>query len=145
MQQHNVSGRRGLRQVVSGFFQSGWKAAKQSGLWKGDLHMFTRSNTQTSWRRGGKLTAVVAGMAAISVATLGFASAAGAAGVARTPQKGENPSVAGSSTTVAGYQTTPNGGLASASVTFTVPKITCTATDKADGATMWSGVYTSTL
>ncbi len=48
-----------------------------------------------------------------------------------------------SSDHLAGYQATPNGGLASASVTFTVPTISCTATDEADGAEVDSGVYSN--
>ncbi len=111
--------------------------------------MITSSNTHKSWRRGGKLSAVVAGMAALSVATLGFAGAAGAAGagagVTPTPQGSEKPLAAGTSNRLAGYQATPNGGLASASVTFTVPKITCTAKEVADQAEVWSGVFTPTL
>ncbi len=60
----------------------------------------------------------------------------------------EKPSVvedASSSSYLAGYQATPTGGLASASVTFTVPAVSCTAADKADGAEEWNGVYTDTL
>ena len=108
--------------------------------------MTTRSNTHTAWRRRG--TAVVAGMAALSVATLGFASAVGAAGVAgvaRTTQSLEKPLGASPSDSFAGYQSTPNGGLASASVTFTVPKITCTKSEEAAGAEVWSGAFTSSL
>ena len=54
------------------------------------------------------------------------------------------PDVASSSTYLAGYQDTPTGGLASASVTFTVPKYTCTPAEEASGAFEASGVYTDT-
>ncbi len=107
--------------------------------------MVTCRNMHISWRHGGRPTALLAGMASLAVATLGFASAAGAAGNAL---RFENPSVlqgASSSSYLAGYQATPNGGLASASVTFTVPTVSCTATDRADGAIEWTGVYTNTL
>ena len=89
-------------------------------------------------------------MAALAAATLGFASAAGAAGAAPLPQlakppAGVQPLAAGSSPYLAGYQATPTGGLASASVTFTVPKISCTKADKKKGAEEWNGVYTDSL
>jgi hypothetical protein len=89
-------------------------------------------------------------MAALAAATLGFASAAGAAGTAPPPQlarpsAGVHPLAAGSSAYLGGYQATPTGGLASASVTFTVPKISCTTTDKNKTAEEWNGVYTDSL
>jgi hypothetical protein len=102
--------------------------------------MITRSNTRIAGRNGGKMSAFVAAMAALSVATLGFASAAGG-----TESNLVKPFGASASTYLAGYQATPTGGLASASVTFTVPTVSCTATDKADGAIEWTGVYTNTL
>ncbi len=89
--------------------------------------MSTHHNMHRAWRQGGRLTAVVAGAAALGGATLGFASAAGAAGNAPKLVK---PLGASPSTYLAGYQDTPTGGLASASVTFTVPKISCTTGDK---------------
>jgi hypothetical protein len=52
---------------------------------------------------------------------------------------------AGASTYLAGYRATPTGGLASASVTFTVPKISCTTADGKHSAAEWNGVYTDTL
>ena len=81
-------------------------------------------------------------VAAFGMATLGFASAAGAAGNAPKLVK---PLGASPSTYLAGYQDTPTGGLASASVTFTVPKITCTTSDKNKSAIEWNGVYTDSL
>ena len=101
--------------------------------------MITRSNIHTAWRHRGRVAALVAAMAALSVATLGFASAAGAAGNASGLEK---PLGASASTYLAGYQATPSVGLGSASVTFTVPAITCTATDIANGAEVGAGVYT---
>jgi hypothetical protein len=81
----------------------------------------------------------VAVMATLAVATLGFTTVAGAAGNAPSLEK---PFGASASTYLAGYQATPSYGLASASVTFTVPTITCTARDTADSVTLYSGVYT---
>jgi hypothetical protein len=52
---------------------------------------------------------------------------------------------ASSSAYLAGYQATPSGGLASASVTFTVPVISCTPADKSHLANEWNGVYTDKL
>jgi hypothetical protein len=108
--------------------------------------MITTNDTRpTVGRRYRKLFVSVAGLAALSVGTLGFAAGAGAAGVvphALTPKAIE---AAGSSSYLAGYQVTPAGGLASASDTFTVPKITCTAKDKSQSAIQWDGVYTDTL
>jgi hypothetical protein len=77
------------------------------------------------------------------VGTLGFASVAGAAGTAPKSQK---PPArirfgANSSPYLAGYQVTPTGGLASASATFTVPAVSCTAADIANGAEEWTGAY----
>jgi hypothetical protein len=94
---------------------------------------------------GRRLYVSVAGLAALSVCTLGFTASAGAAGLT-TP--GLTPRViegASSSDELAGYQVSPTGGLASASDTFTVPKITCTKQDKSLGAIQWDGVYTNTL
>ncbi len=104
-----------------------------------------RASPFTVRGKSGRVAALIAGMAALTVATLGFASTAGAAG---TTPKLDKPSViegASSSTFLAGYQASPNGGLASASVTFTVPTISCTATDKDDGAAEATGVYTDTF
>ena len=119
---------------------------KQTGTTQdGRLPRITRHSMHIAWRQRGRVTALLAGMAALAVATLGFSSAAAAAG---TAPRLERPSViedASSSSYFAGYQATPNGGLASASVTFTVPTISCTATDKSDGAAEWTGVYTDTL
>ena len=46
---------------------------------------------------------------------------------------------------LAGYQATPIGGLASASVTFTLPTMSCTANDTALHAQFYAGVYADTL
>jgi hypothetical protein len=88
---------------------------------------------------------VPAAMAAVAVGTVGFASGAGAAPVSVLPKAAALPPSAGASTYLAGYQVTPSGGLASASVTFTVPSITCTGNDKKTGAKMFDGVYTDSL
>ncbi len=86
------------------------EAAKEGGPDTGkEPLMITRSNTRIGGRHAGKLTTLVAGVAALSLATLGFASSAGA--------------TTGSSTYLAGYELVPGGGLASASVTFTVPTV----------------------
>ncbi len=96
----------------------------------------------TGW--GRKLSAAAAGLAALSVGTLGFASGAGAAG--GTPlARPLTIQGAGTSNGVAGYYLGPTGGLASASVTFTVPKITCTTSDKNKDAVQYDGVYTLSL
>ncbi len=108
------------------------------------LHMITRGNLLTAQRQRGRATVLVAGMAALAVATLGFASDAGAAGNAPRLEKPSVIDGASSSSYLAGYQATPTGGLASASVTFTVPAISCTAKDIAQGAFELTGVYTDT-
>jgi hypothetical protein len=101
--------------------------------------MIARCNTRIAGRRGGRVTALVAAMAALTVATLAPTTAATAAENAPSLEK---PFGASASTYLAGYQVTPSYGLASASVTFTVPTITCSATDLADGAILYNGVYT---
>ena len=93
-------------------------------------HVITRSNIHTAWRQRGRVTALVAGTAVLSVATLGLAPAAAAAGTAPRVEKPSGIADASSSAYLAGYQATPSGGLASASVTFTVPAISCTPADK---------------
>jgi hypothetical protein len=104
--------------------------------------MIAGCSTHIAGRLGGRATVLVAAMAAFSVATLGFATDTSAAGNAL---RLETPSGASASTYLAGYQATPSYGLASASVTFTVPTITCTATDSADSAILNNGVYTDNL
>lgn len=113
---------------------------------------------------GRRLTTALAGMAALAATTLGVASAASAAGptgtggttggggtppTLATPPAALHPTVvpfaAAASDYLAGYQVTPAGGLASAGLTFTVPKISCNATDKADDAQMYDGVYTDSF
>ncbi len=95
--------------------------------------------------RGRKLSAAAAALAALSVGTLGFASGAGAAGAAPLSSRPLTIEAAGTSNGVAGYLVAPTGGLASASVTFTVPTISCTSADKADDATQSEGVYATAL
>lgn len=111
--------------------------------------MISRIEFSDVFRRGHRLSTALAGMAALAVATLGFAQVAGAAGTAPVkPPAGLHSSAipfgASASTYFAGYRATPVGGLASASVTFTVPAISCTANDKADDANGWTGIYTDT-
>ncbi len=60
-------------------------------------------------------------------------------------QASASPDVAGSSAYLAGYQDTPAGGLASASVTFTVPTFTCTQEDQGAGSVETNGVYTDSF
>jgi hypothetical protein len=106
--------------------------------------MFRHNDARMAVRRSRKLSAALAGLAALSVGTLGFASGAGAAGAAplARPLAIE---AAGRSNGVAGYYVTPTGGLASASVTFTVPTITCTTSDDSKAAVQYEGVYTLAL
>jgi hypothetical protein len=107
--------------------------------------------TDRTQRRGPATLIHAAGAlaATLTLATLGIAATAGASvpgpriekpltGVHVSPV----PDVASSSAYLAGYQDTPTGGLASASVTFTVPKYTCTPAEEADGAFEANGVYT---
>ncbi len=56
-----------------------------------------------------------------------------------------SPDAAGSSTYLAGYRDAPAGGLASASVTFTVPTYTCTPAEERFGSLEANGVYTDSL
>jgi hypothetical protein len=114
--------------------------------------MINRTEFTRTFARGRRLTTALAGMTALAVATLGFTSAAGAAGTAPTlvkPPAGLHSSGirfgANASPSVAGFQVSPSGGLASASATFTVPTATCTPTDDTDGAVVFDGVYTETL
>jgi hypothetical protein len=103
--------------------------------------MIRQNDARATARWGRKLSAAAAGLAALSVGTLGFASGAGAAG--GTPlARPLTIQGAGTSNGVAGYYFGPTGGLASASVTFTVPKITCTTSDKNKDAIQYDGVYT---
>ena len=110
--------------------------------------MISRTLLTRTFRPATRLSACFAGTAAIAVATLGFTSVAGAAATAPAvvkPPAGAHTAAAGSSTYLAGYQATPSGGLASASVTFTVPKISCTTADKNKDAVVWNGAYTDSL
>ncbi len=109
------------------------------------LLMITRRNMGPVRRHGGRATPLLAVMVALAVATLGFASAVAAAGAVPRLEKPSALADASSSSYLAGYQATPSGGLASASVTFTVPAISCSAKDIADSAIEWTGVYTDTL
>jgi hypothetical protein len=82
-------------------------------------------------QHGRRVPAVAAAVAAVALGVVGFAPAAGATG--------------GTSNGVAGYSVEPSGGLASASVTFTVPTISCTRSDDTTGAYQEDGVYTLDL
>lgn len=95
-------------------------------------------------RRG--VSVAMVGLAALAAGTIGFSSVAGAASAApRLARPAAIRADAGTSNYLAGYKVSPTNGLASASVTFTVPSITCSPTDKSQGATQWDGVYTDTL
>jgi hypothetical protein len=108
--------------------------------------MISRTKFNRAFGRMARLFAALTAMAALGVATLGFAAAAGAAGAAPRLQK--SPARihfgANSSSYLAGYQVTPSGGLASASATFTVPAVSCTAADTDNDAEEFNGVYTDT-
>jgi hypothetical protein len=88
----------------------------------------TRALTKVSRSHG--IRAAMLPLAMFAVAIVGFAPRAGAQG--------------SSSPDFAGYEATPSGGLASASVTFVVPAITCTANDDTETAWMTDGVSTYT-
>ena len=87
----------------------------------------------------------LAATAAFVGATIGFASIAGAATPGLRGASDVHPDGASAGTYLAGYRATPAGGLASASATFTVPKLTCTADEQAEDATLDLGVYTDDL
>jgi hypothetical protein len=87
----------------------------------------------------------MAGLAALAVGAIGFASAAGATGRPRLPARPLTIDAASASNYLAGYRLAPSGGLASASVTFTIPTISCPGTDPSKGALQYDGVYTDTL
>jgi hypothetical protein len=99
-----------------------------------------------------RLSAVGAVTAALALATLGIATTA-AAGVPgphiekplTQAHAAASPDAAGSSTYLAGYRDAPAGGLASASVTFTVPTYTCTPAEERFGSLEANGVYTDSL
>jgi hypothetical protein len=106
--------------------------------------MIRHNDARAAVGQSRKLSAAVAGLAALSVGALGFAASAGAAGPAPLARPLTIQGV-GTSNGVAGYYSGPTGGLASASVTFTVPKITCTTSDNSKGAIQYDGVYTLAL
>ncbi len=88
----------------------------------------TRALTTVSSSR--RILTAMLPLAAFAMAIVGFAPSASAQG--------------SSSPDFAGYEATPSGGLASASVTFVVPAITCTANDDTQTAWMTEGVSTDT-
>jgi hypothetical protein len=99
------------------------------------------------------LTATLTTCGAFGALTVGLASNAHAATPAPrlerpatqpATQTAVQPAGAGTSPSYAGYQATPAGGLASASMTFTIPKATCTTHDNAHFASYSVGVSTST-
>jgi hypothetical protein len=122
--------------------------AMQSGK-QGGTSMIRHNDARATFGWGRKASAVVAGLAAISLGTLSFASGAGAAGAgaAGAAPRAGHLAIEGTGTSngLAGYYVGPSGGLASASVTFTVPKVTCTKSDKNKGAIQYEGVYTLAL
>jgi hypothetical protein len=84
--------------------------------------MSSSNTTAAGWRRKA-CSPVLAGVAALTVGAIALAPSAGLAGAATPPLL------------------KPAGGLASASVTFTMPKLTCTAAQDNDGAAAFIGVY----
>ena len=95
-------------------------------------------------QRHRPVAATLATMAALAVGSVSYASGASAP----TPPPQRTPAVVPHFTEatsyLAGYDVMPTGGLASASVTFTVPSTTCSAADKADLAEVFEGVITAT-
>lgn len=83
---------------------------------------------------------MIFGLAGLLVLVATMQSAAGAAGPARLL-----PPLNDGGIDVGGQFVTPNGGLASASVTFAAPSISCTSADVAHGAELVDGVFTENL
>ena len=90
---------------------------------------------KTAGRRGHTVSAALAAMAVLAMGAVGLALGAGAAAAPAAVA-----STASDSSYLAGYQVAPTGGLASASVTFKVPAITCTSADDSAGAEVFLGV-----
>ncbi len=89
---------------------------------------------------------MAATISALAVGAVGFVPCASVAAAETALQGSLMTSPAYPSTYLAGYRATPSGGLASANVTFTVPTISCTATDYGrEAAEMAEGVYTDSL
>jgi hypothetical protein len=83
------------------------------------------------------------GIVVLVIATVTCASDASAAAVIAKPgPRPATPNGAITSDYLGGFQDTPDSGLASASVRFTVPTSTCTKADQNHGAGMMEGVYT---
>jgi hypothetical protein len=101
--------------------------------------MDSSNTTAARWRRKA-CSPALAGVAALTVGAIALAPSAALAGAA-TPPLLKPAGGSSSSTYLAGYQANPNGGLASAGVTFTMPKLTCTAAQDNDGAAAFIGVY----
>jgi hypothetical protein len=110
--------------------------------------------THLTRHRGRSLELGAAGALTVAMAatTLGLAATAG--GSVPAPEFVKPPTAvhtsasadaASSSTYLAGYQSAPSGGLASASVTFTVPAYKCTPAEKSAGAFEANGVYTDSF
>ena len=104
--------------------------------------MNTSLTPRRAWCRSASASAL-AGVAALTVGGIALAPSAGAAGLAPalTPAGGG----ASSSTFLGGFQAVPTAGLASASATFTIPRITCTPAQDVHGAALFSGVFTDSL
>ena len=96
---------------------------------KGSDIMSNFSTSTAGWARRA-CTPVLAGAAALTVGAIAFAPSAGAAGLSPLVKPAAGSS---SSAYLGGYQATPSGGLASASTTFTMPKLTCTTAQDNDG------------
>lgn len=73
--------------------------------------------------RAARVIGAVAGAAALSVSTIGFAAAASAQ--TQQPSRPGNTHTVYQSSFLGGYSATPAGGLASASVAFKIPTVNC--------------------
>jgi hypothetical protein len=108
-----------------------------------------------AWRKGPLLrhrdpsdriygsVSLIIGLAGLLVLGATMLSAAGVADAAGQPRLVHPLNEGGID--VGGQFVTPNGGLASASVTFAIPSISCTSSDVAHGAELADGVFTENL
>jgi hypothetical protein len=106
--------------------------------------MNTFVRVRTSWpRRRWSVATALAAMAALAVGSVSYTSGASAPPPPAPRNHVVVPDAIEPTTYLAGYDVMPTRGLASASVTFTVPAATCTAADQADLADVFEGVSTT--